>query len=175
MGDLINDNGATGFYAACFAGNLHVVQFLLQQGFQGINKRLHAFGSMSPLNLLINKRNHYCSHELFMPCILLLIEAGAELDENYVFEELISPVKNRIIEITFMKKQFFKNGLEELHKQLLILPWSLSRTRAAYKICPNFWKICTIFWIKVLTVQKLLKNVFEFFFVPAIFIFEIKR
>jgi len=103
--NICNINGATGFHMACYRGNLNVVQFLLQQGFQDINKR---FDSLSGLNMLINRPHDYPSQELFMPCILLLIEAGAELDENYVFEELISAIQNRIIEITFIKKTIFQ-------------------------------------------------------------------
>jgi len=44
----------------------------------------------------------------FSSCALFLIEAGATLNENDVFEELISAIQNRIIEITFTKQILFK-------------------------------------------------------------------
>ena len=58
--------------------------------------------------MLMNQRYDLSHDELFIPCILLLIEAGAELDEIYVFEKLISAIQNRIIEITFMKEIIFE-------------------------------------------------------------------
>jgi len=54
--------------------------------------------------MLINLSNN----ELFTPCILLLIESGAQLDENDVFEELTSAKQNRIFEITFTKGKIFE-------------------------------------------------------------------
>ena len=101
-----DDHGTTGFHYACFCGRLNVVQFLVQQGFDGINE-LDVNGE-TRLEILIKERFHLSEDELFMPCILLLIEAGAELDESYVFEELISAIQNRIIEITFMKEIIFE-------------------------------------------------------------------
>ena len=41
-------------------------------------------------------------------CTLFLIEAGATLNENDVFEELISAIQNRIIEITFTEQTIFQ-------------------------------------------------------------------
>jgi hypothetical protein len=43
-----------------------------------------------------------------MPSILLLIEAGAELNKNDVFEELIPAIQNRIIEIMFVEQTIFE-------------------------------------------------------------------
>jgi len=103
--NLSDNDGGTGFHFACIRGNLNVVQFLLQQGFGGINERV---GNTTGLEMLIEKRYDHFDDELFMPCILLLIEAGAQLDENDVFEELIFAVQNRIIEITFMKEAIFE-------------------------------------------------------------------
>jgi len=58
---------------------------------------------------LIYKRCDYPDYELYMPCILLLIEAGGEVTEEYVvFEELICAIQNRITEITFIKKTIDK-------------------------------------------------------------------
>jgi len=66
---------------------------------------------------LIGKRYDFDGDdELFMTCILLLIEAGAELNENYVFEGLIPAIKNRIIEITYMKKIIFGKWTERIAK-----------------------------------------------------------
>jgi len=93
-----DNNGSTGFHWACCTGKFNVLQFLLRQGFG-----IFGFG----LKLLIHAR-HHTNNELYIPCILLLMEFGAELDENDVFEELISAVQNRIIEITFMKEAIFE-------------------------------------------------------------------
>jgi hypothetical protein len=82
-----------------------MIQFLLP-GFHGINKRV--FMNLTGLEILIKKRYYYAGVERFMPCILLLIEAGAELNNNYIFEELIFAIQNRIIEITFMKEIIFE-------------------------------------------------------------------
>merc|ERR1712034_76923 len=101
-----NNDGNTGFHYACFCGRLNVVQFLLQQGFDGINER--DGNGVTRLEVLIKERYHLSNNELLMPCILLLIEAGAELRESYVFEELPSAIQNRIIEITFMKEIIFE-------------------------------------------------------------------
>merc|ERR1711925_37545 len=90
---------------ACIDGILNVVEFLVQQGF-GINHR--DTDGDTGLRILINNRHYFCQKKLFMPCILLLIEAGAELDESFVFEELTSAIQNRIIEITFMKEKLFE-------------------------------------------------------------------
>jgi len=100
-----DDNGRTGFHWACFDGNLNIVQFLVQQGFEGINEI--DFYGITGLGILIRERDNFCNNELFMPCVLLLIEAGAQY-ENDVFEELISGIQNRIIEITFMKEIIFQ-------------------------------------------------------------------
>jgi ankyrin repeat protein len=114
--NLSNNNGGTGFTAACFAGNLEVLQFLLQQGFKGINKRVGPFDGISCLNVLISDRHDHANDELSMPCILLLIEAGAELNKNYVFEELIPVIQNRIIEIMFVKEIIFEKWTERIAK-----------------------------------------------------------
>jgi len=103
----IGDNdGKTGFHLACLGGNLNVLQFLLQQGFKHFNE-LDGDG-MSPLASLICARHSVRDDELFMQCVLLLIETGAELDGDYVFGELISAIQNRIVEITFTKEIIFK-------------------------------------------------------------------
>jgi len=65
---------------------------------------------MTGLEVLFNQQYAYTNDELFVPCILLLIEAGAELDENDgSFVELIPAIQNRIIEIAFIKKTIFEN------------------------------------------------------------------
>jgi ankyrin repeat protein len=97
--------GSVGFHLACVNENLNVIQFLIQQGFEGINERV---GGLTGLKFLITKRQILSGDKLFMPCILLLIEAGAQLDENDVFEKLITSIQNRIIEITFMKETIFE-------------------------------------------------------------------
>jgi len=101
-------DGDTGFHDACLNGNVNVVQFLVQQGFEGINE-VNSNGK-SGLETLITCNDRYTlsNNELFMPCLLLLIEAGAQLNEHDLFEELISAIKNRIIEITFMKQILFE-------------------------------------------------------------------
>jgi len=58
--------------------------------------------------MLINHRRNLSRYERFLPCLLLLIEAGAQLNENDVFEELTSAIQNRIIEITFTKGIVFE-------------------------------------------------------------------
>jgi len=99
--------GSTGFHYACHNGNLDVVQFLVQQGFDGINE-LDGNGE-TRLEILIKERSRLSDDERYIPCILLLIEAGAEMNEKYVFEELTSAIQNRIVEITFMKEIIFEN------------------------------------------------------------------
>ena len=101
-----DNNGCTGFHDACLFGNFNVVQFFLQQGFEGINER--DLLEVTGLEILIGEPQYIRDNVLFMPCVLLLIEAGAELDENDVFEELIPAIQNRIIEITFMKEIIFE-------------------------------------------------------------------
>jgi len=64
--------------------------------------------TMTGLEMLIQKRHICAGNELFMPCILFLIEAGAKFNQIDVFDELISAIQNRIIEITFMKKTIFE-------------------------------------------------------------------
>jgi len=100
-----DNNGKTGFYAACFCGQLNMVQFLIHHVSERINELdVHYTG----LQCLIHKRHNHADDELLMPCILLLIEAGAALNENDVFDKLISALQNRIIEIVFMKKIIFE-------------------------------------------------------------------
>jgi len=62
------------------------------------------------LKMMIRRYNSLISLgvENFSSCALFLIEAGATLNENDVFEELISAIQNRIIEITFTKQILFK-------------------------------------------------------------------
>jgi ankyrin repeat protein len=101
-----NHYGDTGFHGACFNGHLNVVQFLLQEGFD-MNTAGDNYGS-NGVTMLINDRYTLSSDELFMPCLLLLIESGAQLNEDDLFEELISAIQIRYIEITFMKKAIFE-------------------------------------------------------------------
>jgi len=49
-----------------------------------------------------------------MPCVLLLIEAGAKLSKDEVFEGLISTIQNRILDITFMKQIIFEKWTERI-------------------------------------------------------------
>jgi len=106
--NLRNDEGRTGFHEACSNSEYNMVQFLVQQGFKGINEV--GLDGMTGLALLIQQQNRHrhANDEFFMPCVLLLIEVGAELNENDVFEELIPAIQNRIIEITFMKERLFE-------------------------------------------------------------------
>jgi ankyrin repeat protein len=99
-------HGCTGFIVACAAGNLSIIWFLLHHGFKNIND----FSiDMTALDILIDKRFDFSNDELYMPCILLLIEAGGEVSEEYDdFEELNSAIQNRIIEITVIKKNIDK-------------------------------------------------------------------
>ena len=102
-----------------FNGSLNVVQFFVQQGFDGINE-LDIDGDTG-LAMLIYQRYDLSGDELFMPCIILLIETGAELDESYVFEELTSAIQNRIIEITFMKEIIFEKWTGRIAKSPIFL------------------------------------------------------
>jgi len=103
----VGDNdGSTGFHWACGSGNLNVVQFLVQQGCKGINEA--NIDGYTGLEMLIEQRYNLSKNELFMSCILLLIESGAKVNQNDVFEDLLSAIQNRIIEITFMKKIIFE-------------------------------------------------------------------
>jgi len=97
--------GSTGFIWACIAGNLNLIRYLLTHGFENINE----FSiDRTALDILIDKRCDYPDDELYMESLILLIESGAKLSEDNVFEELISAIQNRIIEITFVKKIIFE-------------------------------------------------------------------
>merc|ERR1712059_74600 len=107
----ISDNsGSTGFIWACLAGSLNIIWFLLHHEFKNINEfSMDCTG----LDVLIDNRCEYSNDELYMPCVLLLIEAGGEVSEVHdVFKELISAIQNRIIEITFIKKNIDKKWTE---------------------------------------------------------------
>merc|ERR1712034_237368 len=108
MGDMnTGDNyGHTGFIRACQFGNLKIIWFLLHHQFENINEfSLDRTG----LDVLIDNRCRHSNDELYMPCVLLLIEAGGEVSEEHdVFEELNFAIQNRIIEITFMKEAIDK-------------------------------------------------------------------
>jgi len=99
--------GMTGFHFACHQGKLNVVQLLVQRGFEGINE-LGGNGKTG-LTMLIDARYTLSDNDLFIPCLLLLIESGAQLNENDVFGELISAIQIRLIEITCMKQAIFEN------------------------------------------------------------------
>merc|ERR1712034_37990 len=109
-------------HLACLGGNFNLIRFLVQPGFKN---NINEFGSAGRgLDILIHYRYDHTDDELYMPCVLLLIEAGAEWSTNIIFEELISAIENRMVEIIFMKKTIFEK-------------WILSRTKV-YKICQNF-------------------------------------
>jgi len=101
-----DNQGSTGFIWACLAGRLNIIWFLLHHEFKNINE--FSIG-MTGLDVLLEERCDYTNDELYMPCVLLLIEAGGEMSEEHVvFEELISAIQNRIIEIAFLKKTIDK-------------------------------------------------------------------
>jgi len=102
-----DENGYTRCHTACYHGKLNVVQFLLEQGFKDINKV--ARGGKTGLEMLFDEELHLSEDERFIPCILFLIQSGAQLNENYLSEELTFAIKNRIIEITVVKKTIFEN------------------------------------------------------------------
>jgi len=103
-----DNNGYTGFHCACSFGKFDVIKFLVQHGFEGINE-ININGKTG-LEMLIADTYEYgdIDNEIFIACVLLLIEAGAELNKNDIFDELIFAIKNRIIEITFMKEKIFE-------------------------------------------------------------------
>merc|ERR1712096_69640 len=107
-----DNQGSTGFIWACLAGNLNIIWFLLHHGFTNINE----FSiDMTGLEVLIENRCDHSNDELYMPCVLLLIEAGGEVSQEYdIFEELISAIQNRIIEITVMKKTIDKKWTQRI-------------------------------------------------------------
>jgi len=97
----VGDNdGRTGFHWACLNGKLNVVQFLVRQEF---DMNVGDNDGRSGLKMLIDSGNEHV-----LPCALGLIEAGATLNENDVFEELISAIQNRFIEITFTEQTIFE-------------------------------------------------------------------
>jgi len=103
----VDDNdGITGFHLACENGHLNVVQFLVQQEF---DMNVVNNDGNTGLDILIDQYNRGYDYDgAFVPCALFLIEAGAALNENDVFEELISAIQNRIIEITFTEQTIFE-------------------------------------------------------------------
>jgi ankyrin repeat protein len=104
--NVCDNHGYTGFHLACSHGRLHVLELLVQQGFEGIND--HYGDGMTVLECLIKQKRILSGNELFIPCILLLIESGAQMNKNDVFQDLIPAIQNRIIEITFMKEKMFE-------------------------------------------------------------------
>merc|ERR1712096_268187 len=107
--NTIDNHGCTGFIVASAAGNLNIIWFLLHHGFKNING-FSTGSDMTGLDILIDKRfDDFSNDELYIPCILLLIEAGGEVSEEYDdFEKLNSAIQNRIFEITFIKKTIDK-------------------------------------------------------------------
>merc|ERR1712096_16050 len=107
-----SNSGATGFIYACRAGNLNIIWFLLHHEFTNIDE--FCFDGTG-LDILIDNRCDYSNDELYMPCVLLLIEADGEVSEEYdVFEELISAIQNRIFEITCLKKTIDKKWTQRI-------------------------------------------------------------
>lgn len=110
--NTVDNNGKTGFILAAVAGNLNIIWFLLHHEFTNINE--FSIGSTG-LDILIDERSDYLNDELYMPCVLFLIEADGEVSEDHVLsEELISVIQNRITEITFLKKIIDKYYTERI-------------------------------------------------------------
>jgi ankyrin repeat protein len=121
--NIIRKDGATGFHLACRYGELTVVRLLVsQREFEGINERVNSHGEMlTGLEILIGHGDDlYCvrANKNVIPIILLLIEAGAKLEKNYVFEELSSAIENRIFEITVMKEIIFEKCTDTIAKAI---------------------------------------------------------
>merc|ERR1712034_154500 len=75
-----DNSGTTGFIGACLAGNVNIIWFLLHHGFTNINE----FSiDRTALDVLIDNQCDYPSDELYMPCVLLLIESGGEVSEEH--------------------------------------------------------------------------------------------
>jgi len=74
-----DNSGSSGFICACLGGNLNIIWFLLHHGFKNINE----FSiDKTGLDILIDNRCDYSNDELYIPCILLLIEVGGEVSED---------------------------------------------------------------------------------------------
>jgi hypothetical protein len=66
---------------------------------------------LNGLDVLVEGRDSdFFDEDLFIPCLLMLMEAGCKVGETHISleTEFISIIKNRIIEITFMKKIIFE-------------------------------------------------------------------
>jgi len=114
--NVADNAGNTGFHFACRYGSLNVVEFFLQQKFEGIND-LCPYGETG-LQILMDDLVCVRADELYMPCVLLLIEAGAEFDKNNIFEELLCAIQNRIIEITSMKEIIFEKWTGRIAQEI---------------------------------------------------------
>jgi len=113
--NIVSNHGHTGFFEACHSQKLNVLQFLLQKGFEGINQRyFNPMNSieMTGLEMIIQRQCDVSTDEYRIPCILCLIEAGAQCNINDDYVEGITlalHVQNRIIEITLMRETIFEN------------------------------------------------------------------
>jgi len=135
-----NDIGETGFHRACHNGSFNVVQFLVQRGFEGINQ-LNVHGETG-LTKLIRSRWLFSQSKPFIPCLLLLIESGAQVDENYLFEELISAIQIRIMEITFMKQTIFEKWTGRIAQAIT----DFTISPVTNTSLQNLWQVL---WIKI--------------------------
>jgi len=108
MNTTANDDW-NGFHAACMSGSLNVIRVLLKNGFESINE--FASGDMNGLDVLVEGRDSdFFDEDFFIPCLLMLMEAGCKVGETHISleTEFITIIKNRIVEITFMKKIIFE-------------------------------------------------------------------
>jgi ankyrin repeat protein len=119
--DLI---GHRGLPIACKKNRLLVIQFLLNFDWNlhltsGLHILLKNFSNSLTLDHISTELN-------IVPCILLLLEAGAELPQNHSLPSKIKlAVKHRLVEITFTKTKLFKKfpaRIAQLITDLTMLP-----------------------------------------------------
>ena len=84
---------------------------------KGINEI--GFDGITGLEMLIEQRYDYDDDGLLLPCILLLIEAGAKLNENRVCDDLFSAILNRIIEIAFLQNTILEKWTGRIAKIII--------------------------------------------------------
>jgi len=140
--NLSRPDGTTGFHQACIYGKLNVVRFLVQLGgFEGINEPNYAYGGMTGLQILIEHGDDYClrDNEMLIPCLLLLIEAGAKLDKNDIFEELIPAIGTRIIEIIFIRETIFENWTDRIAQVITDFTMHPIRNTSLQKLSKYVW------------------------------------
>jgi ankyrin repeat protein len=115
---VIDLDGSTGIENACQKNHLTVIQCLMNYvAFEGINH--WNFHLTAGLRILLENFSENVA-VFTKPSILLLLETGAQLQENESLPfEIKNAVKNRMVEITYTKTKLFEKFPTKYVIQLL--------------------------------------------------------